>query len=167
MKKVSLISMGLGLLAVIVFYLAFSGDLPFFHPSFEPLYVSLISLGATAFISGLYCLAFNKPLKKHGTPKLTLLSCAISATGAMGLVSFLIWYTMVAFHESSKHPISYPWSISLGFFCFLFFVLLGIVYCKMRSSHPSAIGTVLDILLSIATLPTFFFTFVSFSNLFL
>lgn len=115
-----------------------------------------IIFGIALFLAGMFCLIFSKAVFYNCTVKTTLLSLTTSFFGASGLVCFFIWFSIVAFGEMSKHPISYPISIIGGAISLLAFIILIFFYIKARSAKMSAKGTIIDILTSITALPIFF-----------
>ena len=118
-----------------------------------------ILFGITLIVSALFCLIFPKTVKRNCNIKTTALSLGLSAVGAMGIVCAFLWFTIVSFHEMTKHPITYPFSIVLGMFCLLLFIVLIAVYLKFRKNNWSIQGFCIDILTSVVYLPTFFFVF--------
>ena len=118
----------------------------------------LMLLGAALSISALFCLLFSKTVKANCTIKTSALSIGLSAVGAMGITCVFIWFTIVSFHEMSKHPISYPLSKILGMLCFFAFIVLIALYFKERKNHWTVKGFFIDIFTSILYLPAFFFT---------
>lgn len=113
-------------------------------------------LGLTLFLCGGFCLIFKRTVINNCRLKTTALSLIISFFGAAGLSCFFIWYSIVAFHEMSKHPISYPLSIIGGILSLVAFIVTIILYIKARKENFKIKGIVIDILTSIITLPTFF-----------
>lgn len=71
-------------------------------------------LGLTLFLCGGFCLSFKRTVTNNCKLKTTVLSLIISLFGASGLSCFFIWYSIVAFHEMSIHPLAYPVSILLA-----------------------------------------------------
>jgi len=122
-----------------------------------PFYAML--LGITLVITALFCLIFSKTVKQNCGIMTTAISFGLSAVGAMGLLCFLIWFGITAFHEMSKHPISYPVSVSLGLACLLLFFGLIALYIDRRRKAWSSKGLCIDVLTSILYLPTFFCVF--------
>ena len=54
-----------------------------------------------------------------------LCSAGIGAFGLMGLISFMSWLTICTFHEYSRYPNLYPFTIVFGIVCLVvFFVLI-------------------------------------------
>ena len=113
-------------------------------------------LGLTLFLSGAFCLIFKRVVINNCSLKTTALSLIISFFGATGLVCFFIWYSIVAFHEMSKHPLSYPLSIIGGMGSLIAFVSTIVFYVKARKDNLKVKGIIIDIITSIITLPTFF-----------
>ena len=67
----------------------------------------------------------------------------------------------VAFGGAPKrYPVRYPLSIALGMVCLCVFILLGLLYCKLREGKWSIRGVAIDVLTSILYLPAFFFAFI-------
>lgn len=118
-----------------------------------------IILGITLIVSSLFCLVFSKTVKNNCSIKTSVLSLGLSAVGAAGLVSFFLWFAIVAFGEMSKYPIEYPLSIILGILCFIVFIALIAIYIKVRKTSWSIKGFIIDVLTSIVCLPAFFFIF--------
>ena len=122
------------------------------------LFVVLL-LGISLILSSAFCLLFSKTVRKHCNISTSALSLGLSSVGALGLVCALVWFVMAAFGETSKHPIEYPVSITLGVSCFFIFICLIAVYVYKRSRNWSVIGVIIDVLTSIVYLPAFFFAF--------
>ena len=122
-------------------------------------------LGLTLFLCGGFCLTFGRSVINNCSIKTTALSLIISFFGASGLSCFFIWYSIVAFHEMSKHPISYPLSIIGSILSFVAFIITIILYIKARKKNFKIKGIVVDIITSIITLPTFFLVCTEIYNL--
>lgn len=122
-------------------------------------------LGLTLFLSGGFCLIFGRSVINNCSIKTTALSLIISFFGATGLVCFFIWYSIVAFHEMTKHPLSYPLSIIGGMGSLVAFVSTIILYIRARKENLKIKGIILDIITSIITLPTFFWLCAEIYNL--
>ena len=88
--------------------------------------------------------------------KTTILALIVSFFGGSGLMCLFIWYSIVAFHEMSKHPISYPLSIIGGIFSLVAFIITFIFYIKARKENLKIKGIAIDVITSIITLPIFF-----------
>ena len=129
--------------------------------TFGVLPYTLVLLGAAVMISAIFCLLFSKTGQGHCALKTSLVSLGLSATGAAGLCCVLIWAACVAFGGAPKrYPVRYPLSIALGMVCLCVFILLGMLYCKLRKDKWSAKGLLIDVLTSILYLPAFFFAFI-------
>lgn len=113
-------------------------------------------LGLTLFLCGGFCLVFKRTVTNNCKLKTTVLSLIISFFGAAGLVCFFIWYSIVAFHEMSIHPIAYPLSIFAGLLSLIGFVTATIFYIRVRKTNIKPKGIIIDILTSIITLPILF-----------
>ena len=122
-------------------------------------------LGLTLFLCGGFCLIFKRTVTNNCRLKTTALSLIISFFGASGVSCCFIWYSIVAFHEMSKHPISYPLSIIGGILSLVAFIITIIIYIKARKEHFKIKGIVVDIITSIITLPTFFLVCTEIYNL--
>ena len=83
----------------------------------------ILILGLTLLLCGGFCLIFKRTVTNVCKLKTTALSLIISFFGASGLSCFFIWYSSVAFHEMSKHPISYPLSIIGGILSLVAFIV--------------------------------------------
>lgn len=118
--------------------------------------IALILLGISVVISSGFCLLFSKTVNKHCNIKTSAISLGLSGVGAAGLVCALWCFAIVMFDGSSKFPIEYPVSISLGVLCFLAFILLIGLYFMVRGKNWSIIGVIIDVLTSIVYLPAFF-----------
>ena len=125
----------------------------------------ILILGLTLLLCGGFCLIFKRTVTNVCKLKTTALSLIISFFGASGLSCFFIWYSIVAFHEMSKHPISYPLSIIGGIFSLVAFITTIILYIKVRKENFKIKGIVVDIITSIITLPTFFLVCTEIYNL--
>lgn len=113
-------------------------------------------LGLTLFLYGVFCLIFGRAIINNCTLKTTALSLIISLFGASGLSCFFIWYSIVAFHEMSVHPIAYPCSIFAGLLSLIAFVTAIVFYVRARKANPKPKGIIIDILTSIIALPILF-----------
>ena len=113
-------------------------------------------LGLTLFLSGAFCLIFKRVVINNCSLKTTALSLIISFFGATGLVCFFIWYSIVAFHEMSIHPIAYPLSIFAGLLSLIAYATTIIFYIRVRKTNLKPKGIIIDILTSIITLPILF-----------
>ena len=113
-------------------------------------------LGLTLFLCGGFCLIFKRVVINNCGLRTTALSLVISLFGASGLSCFFIWYSIVAFHEMSMHPIAYPVSVFAGLLSFIMFIAAIIFYIKVRKNNFKPKGIIIDILTSIITLPTLF-----------
>lgn len=118
-----------------------------------------ILFGSTLIISALFCLIFSKTVKNNCNIKTTALSLGLSAVCAAGLVCAFLWFSIVSFGEMSKHPIEYPVSILLGIVCFITFIVLIVIYLKLRKINWSIKGFIIDVLTGVIYLPTFFFIY--------
>lgn len=132
---------------------------------FDGLPFVLVLSGICLVASASFCLIFSNTVKKHCNIKTSAISLALSAVGALGLVCAFLWFSIVAFGETSKHPIEYPVSVLLGIVCFFAFIILIAVYLKMRKTNWSVKGFIIDVLASVIYLPTFFFWFSYFYEL--
>lgn len=132
---------------------------PTYQFAFGSLPFCLMMLGASLSISALFCLIFPRIVVENCTLKTSLISLGLSSVSALGLVCFFTWYSIVAFHEMSKHPISYPVSMILGAVCFIVFVALAVLYFKSRKICWSVKGFVIDVLFGILYSAAFFFAF--------
>ena len=121
--------------------------------------------GLTLFLCGGFCLVFKRTVTNNCRLKTTALSLIISFFGASGVSCCFIWYSIVAFHEMSKHPISYPLSIIGGILSLVAFIITIIIYIKARKEHFKIKGIVVDIITSIITIPTFFLVCTEIYNL--
>ena len=85
-------------------------------------------------------LLFSNTVKKHCNINTSTISLVLSGVGALGLVCVFVWISIVSFHEMSKHPIEYPISVFLGIVCFFTFIVLIIIYLKLRKTNWSIKG---------------------------
>lgn len=122
-------------------------------------------LGLTLFLSGGFCLIFKRVVINNCRLKTTALSLIISLIGASGLVCFFVWYSIVAFHEMPKHPLSYPLSIIVGIILLVAFIITIIFYIRARKENLKVKGIIVDIITSIITLPIFFWLCAEIYNL--
>lgn len=127
--------------------------------------ILMLILGLTLFLCGGFCLVFKRTVTNNCKLKTTVLSLIISFFGSSGLSCFFIWYSIVAFLEMSKHPISYLLSIIGGIFSLVAFIITIILYIKARKENFKIKGIVVDIITSIITLPTFFLVCTEIYNL--
>lgn len=116
----------------------------------------LFILGLTLFLWGVFCLIFGRAVINNCTLKTTAISLIMSLFGASGLSCFFIWYSIVAFHEISKHPIAYPFSIFVGLLSLVAFVTAIVFYIRARKTNPKPKGIIIDVLTSVTALPTLF-----------
>lgn len=122
-------------------------------------------LGLTLSLCGGFCLIFKSTVINNCRLKTTALSLIISFFGASGLSCFFIWYSIVAFHEMSKHPLSYQLSIIGGMGSLIAFVATIVFYVRARKDNLKVKGIIVDIITSIITLPTFFWLCAEIYNL--
>lgn len=118
-----------------------------------------ILFGVTVVITALFCLIFPNTVKNNCSIKTTVLSMGISVVGALGLVCAFVWFSIVTFGKMSKFPIEYPASVLLGVLCFFAFIVLIVLYFKLRKTNLSIWGIIIDVVTSIVYLPVFFFAF--------
>lgn len=57
-----------------------------------------------------------------------LCSAGIGTFGMMGLMSFISWLAISAFHEYSRYPNAYPFSIVCGMVCLMAFIALIVLW---------------------------------------
>ncbi len=93
-------------------------------------------------------------MKEHLTRKTTVLSLCISAAGGAGLACFLWWLTL-GLGGPKRYPVAYPVSMAGGFMALLAFVGLCIGYVYQRKKHPSRLGVVVEVVMSLVFLPLF------------
>lgn len=117
----------------------------------------LLTLGVALTVTSLFCLIFNKSVENNCNIKTSAISLGISAIGALGILCFLIWLSIVAFNDISSSPIAYSLSKALGIASFALFVILLVFYFVERRKHWSLKGFIIDIFTSVLYLPTFFF----------
>lgn len=117
----------------------------------------LVWLGSAVVISSLFCLIFTKTVQQYCGIKTSVISLSLSAVGAMGLICFSLWVAMAAFGEISKHPIAYPFSVSVGLLSLFIFLGLLVFYCMTRNQRGWTLkGFLIDVLTSILYLPSFY-----------
>ena len=117
-------------------------------------------LGLNLIVSAAFCLLFSKTVIACCSRKTTLIALGLSGFGALGIMCVFSWYTIVVFHEMSKHPIEYPASILLGLACLAAFIFLVIYYFKTRKRNWSTKGFLIDIFTGILYFPVFLGFFV-------
>lgn len=122
-----------------------------------PIFFAL--LGAALVVTGLVCLFFPKAVKTHCTGKTSAIAAGISAVGAAGLGCAFLCFVFLTFHETAKHPISYPAALGLGALCLGLLVWLLTLYCGARKTGWTAQGVLLDILTAVLYFPAFFYGF--------
>ena len=179
LKRISLIVLicALGLLAVgfgLPFVLQYTADYAptdiiggadaptyrFLQENFlKGLPIVLIIFGISLVLSSGFCLLFSKTVMKHCSIRTSAISLGLSCAGGAGLVCALIWVSVTAFGEASKHPIAYPVSIAGGLTCLMAFLALIVFYFKTRQEKCTVTGVVIDVLTSIVYLPAFFWLF--------
>lgn len=57
-----------------------------------------------------------------------LCSAGIGAFGLMGLISFMSWLIICTFHEYSRYPNLYPFTIVFGIVCLVVFLVLILLW---------------------------------------
>lgn len=119
----------------------------------------LLLFGVCFIVSALLGLLFVKTIKTNCSIKTSIVSLGLSAVGSLAIVCVFVWYTIVAFHEVSKHPFAYPLSVSLGILCLIACIALIAMYCKFRRGCWSIKGFVMDAFTCVLYLPAFFYTF--------
>lgn len=102
--------------------------------------IGLILVACSAF-----CLVFSKTVMNNCTLKTTAVSLGISFAGMSGLYCFLQWYSIVVFHEMSRHPIRFPSSIVIGLLSFAALVFLIVLYFRLRKQTFSIKGILIDV----------------------
>ncbi len=177
-KKISCIFLAFGILVLCIGALmpvfAFSNDasvgiiggadsptylfLLFNHLGGLPACLGMFGLGVT--LAALFCLIFSKTVQVHCHMVTSAISLGLSAVGATGIISLLIWLSMAVFHDVSKHPIRYPASIALGLASFIGFIGLLVAYVGSRGKRWSFKGVLIDLATAVVYLPVFFFTFI-------
>lgn len=135
------------------------------YAMFGGLPLVLVILGITLFVSSAFCLLLSKTVKTHCNIKTSAISLALSGVGVLGLICAFKWFTIVTFHEMGKYPIEYPVSILLGILCAIVFVVLLVLYFKVRRMNWSIKGFVMDVLTGIVSLPAFFCMFAYLSEI--
>lgn len=135
------------------------------YAMFGGLPLVLFVLGITLFVSSGFCLLFSKTVKRHCNIKTSAISLALSGIGVLGFICAFKWCTIVTFHEREKYPIQYPVSILLGILCACAFVVLLVLYFKVRRMNWSIKGFAMDVLTGIVHLPAFFFMFAYLSEI--
>ena len=126
----------------------------------------LVYSGIAVFLVGLYGLILGKPLARHSSPKLTLLSLGSSVVIAGGAVCFLEFMMVSMFsNEIHQYPIAGPVSALGSFLAFVGFIVLIAFYCKYRKEKMSIKGILLDILLVVLPIAPLFFAVLYVSNL--
>ena len=108
-------------------------------------YLPSIIIGLTIVLCAAFCLIFSKTVMNNCTLKTTAVSLGISFAGASGLYCFITWYSIVAFHEMSRHPIRFPASRIVGLLSFAAFVFLIVLYCRLRKQKFSVKGLLIDV----------------------
>jgi len=119
----------------------------------------LVALGVALSVFSAVRLLFPDAVAPHLHTKTTAMALGLSAVGIWGLLCAFLWFTITAFHEASKHPILYPFSVACGMLCLTAFCVLAVLYIRERIHRPSAAGVLLDILSGLLFLPAFFFGF--------
>ena len=108
-----------------------------------------IIIGLTIVVCAAFCLIFSKTVMNNCTLKTTAVSLGISLAGLSGLYCYLQWYSIVVFHEISRHPIRYPASIIIGLLSFAAFVFLIVLYFRLRKQKFSIKGILIDVATSL------------------
>lgn len=126
------------------------------YAMYDGLPLVLFILGIALFVSAAFCLLFSKTVKAHCSIKTSAISLALSGVGVLGFICAFKWFTIVTFHEMEKYPIAYPFSILLGILCAVAFVVLLVLYFKVRRRNWSIKGFVMDVLTGVVYLPAFF-----------
>ena len=119
-------------------------DLPTLRIILSDYWPSIV-IGLVLAVCSAFCLVFSKTVMNNCTLKTTAVSLGISLSGMSGLYCFLQWYSIVVFHEMSRHPIRFPASIVIGLLSFAAFVFLIVLYCRLRKQSFSIKGILIDI----------------------
>lgn len=181
MKKISTIVLIIGITLFIigfilplisfVFYTAQNGSVGIIGGADGPTAIYLTSTllfnkhsvvwlyGVAFIISSLFCLIFEKTLKKSCSIKTSGISLSISAIISLGIYCFFCFISCFIMTHPNKHPIIFPTSIILGILSFVALIILINFYVKARKEKPSVKGIIIDILFVITFLVPFFITY--------
>ena len=118
----------------------------------------------TAFCS-LFALIFSHPIKNHCHFPTSATALGLSACASLGACSLLIFASCFIMTNPSKHPIALPASVGCGMITLIGFILLMILYCKLRGKKPSALGVFFDVAFSLMYMPAFFWSYNSLYSL--
>lgn len=101
--------------------------------AWKGLLFALLLFSICLTVSAVFCLLFAKTVQTYCAVKTSAIALVLSAIGGFGLSCVLLWFTVVAFGEVSRHPFAYPGSILLGL-CALcaFAVLIGVYMIQRR-----------------------------------
>ena len=159
MKKRGIITLIVGaaiLLIGIVLPLVFSGvskgssgeALTILDPQRWSFYLALafIPIGFAIFLNGLFIAIFPNFTESVCKVSTTIISIALSASGALVLISLFNLYVYVVFNESRLHPISYPVSFFAALLCFFAGCILVLIYYFFRKKNYSLQGVAIDLL---------------------
>lgn len=117
----------------------------------------LTVLGGALIVLGTMYLVLAKTVAENCRLKTSALAVGISASCGLGLCCALLLMTFAAFGETKKYPITFPASVLLGFVSLCAFVILLVLYFKVRVKEWSTKGFVIDVLTALFLLPTFLF----------
>lgn len=117
----------------------------------------LTVLGGALIVLGAMYLVLAKTVAENCRLKTSAMAVGISASCGLGLCCALLLMTFAAFGETKKYPITFPASVLLGFVSLCAFVILLVLYFKVRVKEWSTKGFVIDVLTALFLLPTFLF----------
>lgn len=114
--------------------------------------------GVDVIVCALFALIFGKTTQVHCGMSTFFAAIALSAVGALGLISGIA----VASLSPVRNPVAFPAYFSVAMTSFGVFLGLIVLYCWLRSSQWSFKGIVLDIVVSVLYLPGFWMAFACF-----
>lgn len=117
----------------------------------------LTVLGGALIVLGAMYLVLAKTVAENCRLKTSAMAVGVSASCGLGLCCALLLMTFAAFGETKKYPITFPASVLLGFVSLCAFVILLVLYFKVRVKEWSTKGFVIDVLTALFLLPTFLF----------
>ncbi|MBE6607620.1 MAG: hypothetical protein E7633_03580 [Ruminococcaceae bacterium] len=125
-----------------------TGELTIRDPQRWSLFLALafIPTGFAISVTGLFAVIFPNFTENFCRVSTTLISIALSTSGALVIISLFNLYIYAVFNESKLHPVSYPVSFFAAILCFFACCVLVLLYYFSRRKNYSMQGIAIDLL---------------------
>lgn len=125
----------------------------------NPVFACFLYIALPLILSGAFYLIFTKIVKQNCTLKTSAVALGISAAGGLGLYCFFSLAIIDAFNSVGESPILFPVARIFGVLSLITFIGLIVLYVLLRKKKMSIKGMVLDVIISVIFLPSFFCIF--------